>query len=288
MITRDKFELIEKEVEEVIKELFAKAIGSSFEDEISKEFNNYFLLLNNCVLINNEIKFSKNEALTDSDRSNFYIDFLEKNYTFSNQDKRIEDDTYRFFIELMIFTHFWESKYIINLLAQIAGITIGEEFDLEIYKKHPYYDYDLKNPSTTKKSNVKIYKYITERIKKKFINSNLKIGQLFPKLYNSQIRNAFAHSDFYFSDSEKKIYFKNYKPNKNHSIESITFDEWTERFCYTFLFSYLLEKKMKMDYETFAEESIKRGNEYLEIKIDNQAYLVRYDKLKREFILKKK
>lgn len=280
MITREKYGLIVKEVEEAIHELILKCVGSEEPNgNMSLQFNNYFLFINNCFLIEDEIKFNFEEEIVDSDRSNFYIDFLEEHYTFEKSDF-VDDNTYRFFLELMIFTHFWESKYMVNKLAQLANLSIIEKYDLEIYKKHPYYKYNSSSPSLDN-SGIKIHEYIRNNIKKKFIKSNLKIGKIFSKAYNSQIRNAFAHSDFYFLKSERKIIFKN--NTEKHTVPFITFDEWTERFCYTFLISYLLEKRVKIDYDNFTKET-----KNIQIYIENDTYLVVLNKSENRFNFSKK
>ena len=270
MITKEKYISIKEEVEEAISELFKKTISTNF--------NNYFLFLNNCILINNEIKFDNDDALKDENRLNFYTDFLNKNYAFGNNENEVKDDINRFFVELMIFTHFWESKHIINQLAQIAKLSIGEDYDLNIYKKHPYHKSNLVKEKSSNSID-KIHAYIRGEIKQKFINSNLKIGELFPKSYNSQIRNAFAHSDFYFSLNEKKLFLKNFNKNEKHTLENISFNEWTERFCYTFLISFLLEKKIKMDYNRFVQE-----NKTFEIEISNNIYISKYNSVEKRFL----
>lgn len=269
MITKEKFIEIQKEVEVATNELFKKFMTT--------DWNAYFLLLNSCVKKDGKIIFDRSsDLIRDNDRFSFFKKFLQNNYAFGNEVQAVDDNLDRIFIEMMIYTHIWESKYFINRLAQMANVISGGLYDLEILNKHPYSASEKENG----KKDDKLWFYITQNIKTKFIDAGLKIGEIFPKLYHSQIRNAFAHSDFYYVDN--KIVLSNYNNQEKHSIESLTFDDFSNRFCYTVLFHFLFEKKFRSDFLLIKERSPNN-----KIKIEEEIYISIYDKISGNFNLTK-
>jgi len=59
------------------------------------------------------------------------------------------------------------------------------------------------------------------------------------KGFHSSLRNAFAHSDYYFKYNRKEIELTNYS-GKGWELKSITFADWRKRFAYSALLSHYL------------------------------------------------
>jgi hypothetical protein len=110
-------------------------------------------------------------------------------------------------VEQLIYLKFWESNFIIRLLYQLSRLANGEDYD---------WDFD-----TIKKSRKRI---LVESVRNKIEPLLKPFAELFDCCYNSQIRNAIAHSLFYTIDDT--IILTNYKHNPGDTISSITFEEW--------------------------------------------------------------
>ena len=88
--------------------------------------------------------------------------------------------------------------------------------------------------------------FIRNEIRNVFKNSNLDLHKVITKGFHTSLRNAFAHSDYYFQFDNPEIYLTNYG-GANWEIQSISFDEWTIRFCYSFLLSYTFLNKFETE-----------------------------------------
>lgn len=69
--------------------------------------------------------------------------------------------------------------------------------------------------------------------------NHLKIADVIDKGYHSQLRNAFAHSEYRFDDYKEVIHLDNYKGGEGE-VEVISYEGWKRRFAYSILLSYHL------------------------------------------------
>jgi hypothetical protein len=244
MIKKERFDEIKIEVETSINELFELAN----KNETNK--NDFYLFLGNAKYEkkyeNTDVKpyvFSNQDYILDSDRLKFLVDFLNINYNFQNDTSN--DNIYNLNIELMLYSHIWESKNLIKKLKHLSNLINGIP-----------YDWNLEIPRTNKGE------YLRETIKS--FNHNCKdFHNIIKKGYHSQIRNAFAHSDFVFEFNDSEIILLNYS-NKDYEIEKISYNDFTERLCYSFWLNLCLLDKinkekndMKGEYQfTFPELSL--------------------------------
>ena len=244
MIKKDRFNEIKIEVETSINELFELAK----ENETNK--NDFYLFLANAMYEkkyeNANVKqyiFSNQDYILDSDRLKFLVEFLNINYNFQNDT--YNDYTYNLNIELMLYAHIWESKYLIKKLKHLSNLINGIP-----------YDWNLEIPRANKGE------YLRETIKSFNQNCN-EFHNIIKKGYHSQIRNAYAHSDFVFEFNDPEIILLNYS-NKDYEIEKISYNNFSEKFCYSFWLNLCLldkinkeENNMKGEYEfTFPELSL--------------------------------
>lgn len=170
---------------------------------------------------------NRTDVYRDLYRNKFLLDFLEKYYLKKEPLENLPEDEkmYKIHLELMIYTHIWESKPFLKKLHRLAVICNKEDY--------PWVEDDLK----TKK-----YEFINE-IKENFNKANSGLSEIIGKAYNSSLRNAFAHSDYAIDEDLQKIILLNHNPENNWSLEDISFNDWEERFCYSALLCYhLLER----------------------------------------------
>lgn len=150
----------------------------------------------------------------DNTRLEFYEKFLNDYYSFKGYDT-ITDDTNRMHLEMMIYSHLWESKPFLKKLSQLSHVVLKDQFLWEI------------NVPTISK-----HDFIRNKIKQVFYDEGLKIAEIIKKGFHSTLRNAFAHSDYVFNVYEKHIRLHNYT-GKSWDIDRISFDDWAKRFAYS-------------------------------------------------------
>jgi len=251
MIRHAEFKLINDEVMFAINEAFDFAINNE------KNKNDYILFLCNASIyegiasgynpyvINNEI-----DKLKDRDRLNFLIKYIRNHYSFKIENT--VDSKLSISIEMMIYTHTWESIRHLKLLKQLSNLCDSQD-----------YNWNIKVPSYPKRP------FITGGIRDVFKKHSLKIHEVMTAGFHSSLRNAFAHSEYVFSDTSPYIELLNYKGEFEGELQGISLDDWTKRFCYTFLLNFrLIEKYFKVrsnlisggtGYEVFLKD--KDGNQ---------------------------
>src|SRR5690606_19576644 len=137
------------------------------------------------------------------------------------------DSTISIGIELMIYSHIWESKPFLRQLKKLANLCESVE-----------YDWSVSIPEMGK------HDFIRNNIRDVFRNSNLDLHNVISNGFHTSLRNAFAHSDYYFQFENHIIYLTNSK-GAAWEIDSISFNDWTKRFCYSFLMSYFFQNKFE-------------------------------------------
>ncbi|MFT6205049.1 MAG: hypothetical protein ACI9V1_003464 [Spirosomataceae bacterium] len=158
----------------------------------------------------------------DETRLTFLTKFLTNFYSFHSNQQFTDDNEYRTHMELMIYTHIWESKPFLKKLYRLAHVLNGEEYNWEItipdFGKHDF---------------------IRNDIRKTFKNTGNSVETVIKNGFHTSLRNAFAHSDYSFDTKNNKIYLDNYT-GKDWELQEIIFDDWSKRFVYSALLSYNL------------------------------------------------
>ena len=231
MITNANFQLFEPAVLEAVEELFQLCHKNEYRE------NDFLVFLENGHFdskngINGYSPFSiglGREGMKDNDRMAF-IEFFtsipfEKNYNnaISVQEKF---DIWRNSVSfsMMVYTHFWESKVFLRKLKILALMIEGKEYDWHL----------ICRPTNT-------YNFIKSEIRDIFESAGVKFYDIIKKAYRSQIRNAFAHSDYYLSDG--KIYLENYDSNDKYTVEYLTKEEFDEIIIITLLIHHCMTIK---------------------------------------------
>lgn len=277
MITKERFEEIYDEVEKHVIDTLNALIKNNPQDYVlflaNGEYNKSVTVLNcSPYTIDN-----RTDAYRDRYRNKFLFDFLEKYYhpkkePLENLSK--DEVIYKIHLELMIYTHIWESKPFLKKLHRLAVICNKKD-----------YPWEVKVPKTKK------YEFINN-IKINFNNANSGLSKIIEKTYNSSLRNAFAHSDYAIDEDNPKIILLNHNPENNWGLKDISFNDWEEKFCYSALLCYHLLKGVYIA----KEQLIPKGEEeriftikYLDRKrrINNNREIV-YNREKRDFYFVRK
>lgn len=172
----------------------------------------------------------------DETRQKFYVEYLNSKYKVDGFDYRTSDGFFCLNIELMIYSHIWESSLFLKSLKHITDLLTGQE-----------YDWGIELPDT------KIKPFIKDTIIKPLVNLEDEFGQLLKMAYSPNLRNSFAHS-LYHIDMEKRIirlYIK--RLDEEDCVgNSISFEEFQKRFLYSINISYLLNSSINYQREKAA------------------------------------
>lgn len=142
-------------------------------------------------------------------------------------------------LSMMVYVHFWESKVFLRRLRLLAMLSESQAYDWHLNV----------NPTNT-------YTFIKNKIREVFKSKGLKIYDVIKDAYKSQVRNAFAHSDYYLSDG--KVYLDNYNPNDQWSIEYISFEDFDKIIIKTLLIHHAMISKLDEYKKRLGEERADR------------------------------
>ncbi len=225
MITKADFDAIKQEIFDAIKECFKTATanqarpGEMIVFIAQGDYDHSVPKGNNPNSIDQKDDFYK-----ELDKQHFLINFMDHRYSFTS-NTITDDDPDMTIIELMTYTHIWESIPFLKMLRRLACMCNSMD-----------YEWEVKVPPMGK------HNFIRKEIRDLFKLKNLKIYDVINKGFQSQLRDAFAHSDFSFQWHKGHIWLYNYQASQSHHVQEISFDEWTKKFCYTWLLNYQLNE----------------------------------------------
>ncbi len=147
-------------------------------------------------------------------------------YGFPKGTSKTDDNEYRLAMELMVYTHIWESERFLKELYRFASLTNKKSYDWEVIV-----------PESSK------HEFIRKNIRDVFKANGLQLADIITKGFHTSLRNAFAHSQYLLDDYNKKIHLDTFKGDYSWDIENISYDEWTKRFLYSSLLSFSRKKK---------------------------------------------
>ena len=229
MISEKRYIEIYSEIEDCINVVFNSIKATSTSNYILiLAFGEYHgLLLRNPVLSPYLIDYTI-DRYKDQNRLKFLTEFLNSYYGFVGSEENFPDE-YRIHLELMIYTHIWESKPFLKTLYRIAQTLSGVR-----------YPWAVSLPDTRK------HNFIKTDIREVLEKKDKTLSDVISKGYHSSLRNAFAHSEYHYdlASGDNIIHLDNYK-REDWEMEFVTFNDWTERFVYSALLSYHLYNSLR-------------------------------------------
>ncbi len=164
---------------------------------------------------------SREDIYKDRSRINFFTQFMDSFYSFPASAPQTTDDQYKITMELMMYTHIWESKPFLKQLYRLACLV----------DKQPY-PWIVEVPPMSK------HDFIRNNIRDVLKRQKMKLADIIcPKGFHTSLRNAFAHSEYEIREDMQFIHLDTYN-GKPWDIENLAFDKWTEMFAYSTLLSY--------------------------------------------------
>lgn len=220
MITYAEFEVINEEVKNAVNECFnflknktTNYILFLANGEFKKDYINSHLKLNPYIIDSREDRYK------DKDRRIFYVEFLKLFYSFPSQQPT-DDNISRMHMELMVYSHIWESKPFLKQLWRLA---------LSVDSKP--YPWQLIVPDMSK------HEVIRFEIRNRLLKRNLTLATVISNGFHTSLRNAFAHSEYYFNEFKNEIVLDTYT-GKSWDIATISYNDWSKKFVYSLLLTY--------------------------------------------------
>lgn len=244
MISLKSFQIVKKEMIDLV---------NSVLDQVEEsDFSNYVLLLAGAdYYVGSEntssspyIIASNIGRIIDTSRMHFMICYLDAYYTMLLQQTQLETDKeYEIYMQLMVYSHIWESYPFLKTLVRISALLNGDE-----YKWNIPFEYINKKGELRPISKRNIINNILDCLKlihprlHSYINDN----------YHSEIRNNFAHSTF-FIDLQNGWINSVFNPIKIIT-PLVSFEQWDEIFIKSLLFCFYLEKIIENRRNNFIED----------------------------------
>ena len=221
MITKEQFIRIHDQINIELRDCIESILTKNPEGFLFLLANGEYLSSINRSDLNPHVVDYGLDQIKDETRKEFLGQFLNTYYTFPKGQEKIEDDFYRLYLELMIYTHIWESTWILKTLYRIAYLL-----------EEGVYKWSVSIPKFGKSN------FIDNNIINKIINYCPTLGNILKSTYNSELRNAFAHSDFSIKIETMLIKLHNTKTTRE-----LTLKEWSKTFVSTFLLAFFLNNK---------------------------------------------
>lgn len=137
-------------------------------------------------------------------------------------------------VQLMMYTHLWESHQVLKILVRLASILAGKEYIYDFTDIFQVLNREGKVVDVPKKN------IIEQRIIEPLEHHNKDLGDLINGCYNNRLRNDFAHGSFYIDCQSGSIV--SIESESYESSYEVSFGEWDEIFFHAIMLSYYLTK----------------------------------------------
>lgn len=228
MITLQSFNKLNEDIKEIINAMLDEIKNDSLSD--------YILFIADADHMPNigekflpYVVDYRRDTYGDETRREFLNTVLNNFYSFNKSNVKppykeciVEDNEIQISIELMVYSHIWESEYYLKKCSRLALLKMGKS-----------YKWKVEIPPTQK--SIFIKNDIINNLKKE----NNSLVNYFSESYDNKLRNSFAHCS-YSLDSDKKVIVVKYLKKGKISYTNISYDEWSLIFCKSFLLNYHL------------------------------------------------
>jgi len=158
----------------------------------------------------------------DETRQQFYLNYLNANYRKSVLNYTDKYGLDKLYIEMMIYSHLWDSQRFLKDIYRIATMIAGKPYDWELVL-----DDGLS------------YKVMKEEVITPLKEKELKLGEIIESSYSSHIRNSFAHSLFDIDEHSRTIHLRS-RHIKKYEDSLLSFDAFQDKFLHSIFLCYCL------------------------------------------------
>ena len=195
-MTLSEFKFYEQEVVDFVNNLLDKVKEKNFSEYVLLLSRASYQVENENTCLSPYVIQSNLEIMQDMSRQQFlhtylnqYIALLSDNVFMSNEIQEFNIN-----IQLMIYSHVWESHRFLMNLKRISSILSGKGYEWRISFERPQ-----------KKSSNKMIPINKGKILELLYSFDEKIGTFISGLYDSTIRNGYAHSLYQINMDEGNI-----------------------------------------------------------------------------------
>lgn len=199
----------------------------------------------NSMQIINSISYNGIGKVTENDDY-----FIQYGNTFFNGISEFEKEIQQ---EKSTYLNIWENAYFLRTFTQVVNILNSDDYDwnLTIGKLPP-----------NGKS-----KHIREQIINRLTPSP-KFQQIIQDAYNSQIRNAIAHSQYHCVQGG--IFYDNYGSDKYATLQGLSYDDWERKYVYSyFILIGIFQALKQINYELYIPASKITLSKGIPVKVPN-------------------
>lgn len=235
--------------ESEVNELVANVLDSVRD----RSFSDYCLLLarasyqyeNEGTFLSPYVVHSNLEIRQDATREKFLVFYLNQYASLLKEKIFMDDDCkeYDLNIQMMIYSQIWESHHFLKTLKRIADILSGKPYEWKIPFEVPT------RKDSSKTIPVPKSKFIQEQILTQMEKGHKAFHDFIGSIYNSQLRNDFAHASYYIDFESGNIISQDSERYKYN--QTISFNDWDDKFVYTAMLSYHLSKALRDRMESF-------------------------------------
>lgn len=237
-MTISDFRFWESEVIDVVDNLLDKVKRVSFSDYVLLLSRAGYQMENENTFLSPFVIQSNLELIQDESRRRFLHTYLNQ-YTYCLKENIFYEEEmteYNINMQLMLYSHVWESRCLLMTLKRIVGILSGKGYIWKIPFERP------QRKDNKKMIPINKGKFIREEIIEPLIRIDNKLYAFLTSIYNSTIRNGYFHSMYQIDMNKGDIDVLN---SDSYKIEtSISFFDWEAIFCKSVLFSYHLINKI--------------------------------------------
>lgn len=238
IMTYNRFLEIQKEVVDTLCSSLRKVRDKSFPDFVLllAKGDYYELLSRTDIDLSPYVIEDPTADYMDRTRLNFLASYINDYSARLREDIYSDDDAreYEMSIQMMVYTHVWESHLMLKDLERIANILAGKGY---VWKS---------SVKSTKKSS-----FIRQNIITKLQGADNALANILKNSYSDQLRNDFAHSTYYLDFKDGMIY------SHGHTLyggPNISFLDWEEKFMYSIMLSYHLIKLLDEIKHSFIDD----------------------------------
>ena len=170
----------------------------------------------------------------DETREAFYLRYLNRNYRKDCFDYSEDSGIDNLSIEMMIYTHLWNSMYFLKSICRISYALAGKG-----------YAWNPQIPENGK------YKFMHDEVITPLIDGGYKLGEILEKGYKSSIRNSFAHSLYDVDVASRMIHLR----PSSCPHESLTFEVFQRCLLYSVILMNQLQKKLEHNHDAAANKN---------------------------------
>lgn len=228
VMTYNRFCEIQKEVVDIICKTLIKVRDASFSDFVLLLARGDYdqLLERKDIDLSPYVIEDPTADYMDCTRLKFLSSYLNEYSARLREDISLADEEkeYEMSIQMMVYSHCWESHLLLKMLERIASILNKKGY---VWKS---------SVGTTHKSN-----FIRQNVVSKLEGIDDELANLLKYCYSDHLRNDFAHSTYYIDFNDGVIY--SHGSGLYHG-PNISFLDWEEKFVYSVLLSYHLIRLM--------------------------------------------